>query len=65
MRVVNRLSAPGGIRRVDLESDTVRVQTDSGQIRIYRLMTTIGKEARNVQGGRFIGSNGEIQEQRF
>jgi len=38
MRVVNRLTKPGGIRRVDLTPDTVRIQTRDGQDRVYRLI---------------------------
>ena len=39
MRVVNKLTKPGGIRRVDLTPDTVRIQTSDGQDRIYRLVS--------------------------
>ena len=37
MRVVNKLTKPGGIRRVDLTPDTVRIQTSDGQERVYKL----------------------------
>lgn len=37
MRVVNKLTKPGGIRRVDLMTDTVHIQTSDGQDRVYRL----------------------------
>jgi len=39
MRVVNKLTKPGDIRRVDLMPDTVRIQTRDGQDRIYRLVS--------------------------
>jgi len=39
MRVVNKLTKPGDIRRVDLMLDTVRIQTRDGQDRVYRLST--------------------------
>jgi len=39
MRVVNRLTKPGDIRRVDLTPDTVRIQTRDGQDRVYRLIS--------------------------
>jgi len=39
MMVVNKLTKPGGIRRVDLMPDTVRIQTRDGQDRVYRLST--------------------------
>ena len=42
MRVVNNLTKPGDIRRVDLNPDTVRIQTHDGQDRIYKLADTIG-----------------------
>lgn len=35
MRVVNNLTVPGGVKRVDLNPDTVRIQTWDGQDRIY------------------------------
>jgi len=38
MRVVNKLTKPGDIRRVDLMPDTVRIQTRDGQDRVYRLV---------------------------
>lgn len=47
MRVVNNLTKPGDIRRVDLTPDMVRIQTSDGRDRIYRLVSeyTVGKEA--------------------
>ena len=39
MRVVNKLTKPGDIRRIDLTPDIVRVQTSDGQDRIYRLVS--------------------------
>jgi len=46
MRVVNNLTRPGGIRRVDLTPDTVRVQTSDGQDRVYRLTSVVGEEGK-------------------
>lgn len=62
MRVVNKLTRPGDIRRVDLAPDTVRIQTSDGQERIYRLSTELdivcswcgkvmGKKEGNGQSG--------------
>jgi len=47
MIVVNKLTKPGDIRRVDLMPDTVRIQTKGGQDRMYRLVSEYdaGKEA--------------------
>ncbi len=39
MRVVNNLTNPGDIRRVDLAPDTIRIQISGGQERIYRIST--------------------------
>ncbi len=36
MRVVNRLTKPGDIRRVDLTPDTVRVIFSDGTEKVYR-----------------------------
>ena len=46
MRVVNKLTKPGGIRRVDLTPDTVHIQLSDGQERVYRLASeyNIAKE---------------------
>jgi len=41
MRVVNNLTKPGDVRRVDLASDIVRVQTADGQERVYRLSSEL------------------------
>ncbi len=38
MRIVNKLTKPGDIRRVDLAPDTVRILTSDGQDRVYRLV---------------------------
>ena len=38
MRVINKLTEPGGIRRIDLTLDTVRIQTSDGQDRVDKLM---------------------------
>ena len=62
MRVINNLTKPGDIRRVDLTPDTVRVQTSDGQDRIYRISTemavscswcgkSLGKKEGNGQSG--------------
>ena len=47
MRVVNKLTKPGKIRRVDLNPDIVRIQTADGQDRVYRLVSeyTANKES--------------------
>ena len=36
MRVVNNLTNPGDIRRVDLTPDVVRIQTYDGAEKVYR-----------------------------
>ncbi len=62
MRVVNNLTKPGDIRRVDLTPDVVRIQTSDGQDRLYRLSTelivvcswcgkVLGKKEGNGQSG--------------
>ena len=40
MRVVNKLTQPGNIRRVDIMPATVRIQTSDGQDRLYRLVSS-------------------------
>jgi len=42
MRVVNKLTAPGGVRRVDLRPSAVKVITADGQERFYRLESVSG-----------------------
>jgi len=42
MRVVNKLTKPGDIRRVDLTPDIVRIETSDGRDRVYRLVSTVG-----------------------
>ena len=37
MIVINKLTNPGDVRRVDIMPDTVRIQTSDGQERVYRL----------------------------
>lgn len=44
MRVVNKLAAPGDIRRIDLNPDTIRVVMSNGQERYYRASTTLTVE---------------------
>lgn len=39
MRVVNNLTKPGGIRRVDLNPDTVQIHLHDGQARVYKLVS--------------------------
>lgn len=39
MRVINKLTNPGGIRRVDLTPDTVHIWMSDGQDRVYRLVS--------------------------
>ena len=54
MRVVNNLTKPGDIRRVDLTPDIVRIQTSDGQERLYRLVPEynacreVGKNGNNL-----------------
>jgi hypothetical protein len=43
MRVVNNLTKPGDIRRVDLNTDTVRIQLFDRADRIYRLVPITGE----------------------
>lgn len=38
MIVINKLTKPGGIRRVDLTPDTVCIKTSDGRDRVYRLV---------------------------
>jgi hypothetical protein len=39
MLVTNKLTQPGGIRRVILQPDTVEITTHDNQIRIYHLVS--------------------------
>ena len=52
MIVNNKLTKPGGIRRVDLLPDAVHIKTSAGQDRIYKLASTntdnIRQEASNA-----------------
>jgi len=48
MRVVNNLTKPGDIRRVDLMPDKVRIQTSDGQDRLYRLVSEYTPEVKVV-----------------
>lgn len=47
MRVVNKLTKPGDVCRIDLALDTVHVQTSDGYERIYRIVSIERKEERN------------------
>jgi len=40
MIVINKLTKPGGIRRIDILPGTVRVVTYDGQDKIYKLVST-------------------------
>jgi len=53
MRVINKLTEPGGIRRVDLMPDVVIVQTSDGQDRTYKLVpnSTEVKNEDNLSSG--------------
>jgi DNA-binding Lrp family transcriptional regulator len=51
MRLVNRLASPGGIRRVDLAPDVVRVETSDGQNRVYKLISVSGGEQQTQNKG--------------
>ena len=47
MRLVNRLASPGGIRRVDLAPDVVRIETSDGQNRVYKLVSVSDGQKQN------------------
>ena len=54
MRVVNRLTKPGDIRRVDLNSDTVRVVFTDGTEKVYhnlQLDQVVSEPAITKHGG--------------
>jgi len=40
MRLVNRVTKPGNIKRVDLALDSVRIEMVDGQERWYKLVST-------------------------
>jgi len=40
MRLVNRVTKPGNIKRIDLALDSVRIEMVDGQERWYRLVST-------------------------
>ncbi len=50
MIVINKLTKPGDIRRVELTLDTVRIQTHDGQERLYRLVNESILEETNSHG---------------
>ena len=50
MKVINKLTDPGGIRRVDLTPDTVLVRTSDGQNRLYRLVPEYSEHSANNDG---------------
>lgn len=57
MLVVNKLTEPGGIRRVDLLPDVVRVETNSGVDRLYELASVVGEDELVAQNARIIASD--------
>lgn len=57
MRVINKLTKPGGIRRVDINPDTVRVSTSGGQDRVYRLV----KEDNSVRNNEAYSSSSQTK----
>lgn len=50
MRLVNHLTEPGGIRRVDINAETVVIATWNGQDRIYRLSTSYERRKDEQKG---------------
>lgn len=70
MLVVNKLTKPGDIRRVDLEPDTVLVHLYGGKEKVYRLSTELkvvcawcGKDMGNKPSQGVTGtSHGMCQE---
>jgi len=57
MIVINKLTKPGDIRRVDLMPDTVRIQTRDGQDRVYKLV----KGDNNVYVNEAYSAGGETE----
>ena len=51
MRVINKLTKPGDVRRVDLAPDTVRIRTSDGQERVYRLVPECSADSGVVYNG--------------
>lgn len=41
MLLINRLTEPGGIKRLELHSDTIKIQTNDGKNRLYRLESVV------------------------
>ena len=57
MNVVNHITAPGGIRRVDLSTDLIRIQLTDGQDRLYRLVSVVGEVPPSLADDREIVNN--------
>ena len=50
MKVINKLTEPGGIRRVDLTPDIVHIWLSEGQDRVYRLVSEYSEHNANKGG---------------
>ena len=57
MNVVNRITPPGGIRRVELGSDIIRVETSDGQNRLYRLVSVVGNGPISITDEKLVVQN--------
>lgn len=49
MLLINKLTVPGDIRRVELRLDTVRVKTRDGLDRLYKLVSTTTDDQARTQ----------------
>ncbi len=56
MLLINKLSAPGGIQRVEIRPDTVRIMTREGKDRLYKLVVStpddVGRDESYPYAGR-------------
>ena len=53
MLLINNLTAPGGIRRVELRPETIKVIIHNGGERLYKL---VAGEREDLQEGKVVGA---------
>ncbi len=53
MLLINKLIAPGGIQRVEIRPETVRIMTWDGKDRLYKLVVATPDDAGRVVRLRF------------
>lgn len=58
MLLINNLTAPGGIRRVELRPETIKVIIHNGSERLYKL---VAGEHEDLQEGKVVGAIDKIK----